>query len=120
MALLLGMSAGSLVLAGHAAYFGAGLAGSLVAAGSGVFFLGVFCVTMVFNVPRNNQLEKLNASEPSAFGLWQVYVSEWTFWNHVRTLSAFVAAACFSRCGKLSPSGGLTNLALPFPVSVVI
>ena len=63
-----------------------------LAAGSLCYVLGTFGVTMVFNVPRNNALARLDPSAAEAAGFWRGYVSGWTMWNHVRTLAALAAA----------------------------
>jgi uncharacterized membrane protein len=61
-------------------------------AGSLLYLLGTFGVTMVFNVPRNNALARQNPASPEAVGFWRGYVTGWTMWNHARTLAALVAA----------------------------
>ena len=58
------------------------------------YVAGCFGVTIAFNVPRNERLARLNAEAPEASAYWTVYVREWTFWNHVRTLASTVSAAC--------------------------
>jgi uncharacterized membrane protein len=63
-----------------AGYVLAGAALSLVA----------FLVTMAFNVPLNDHLAGLNPSGPSAADAlreWQAYLTPWTAWNHVRTVT---------------------------------
>ena len=53
-------------------------------------------ITMVFNVPLNNHLDTV---DPAALSLadaaseWQAYLSTWTSWNHIRTVTAVVASA---------------------------
>ncbi len=61
-------------------------------AGGLLYFLGTFLVTMVFNVPRNNELARLGRADPRGATVWPAYVSTWTAWNHVRTLAALAAA----------------------------
>lgn len=65
---------------------------SCLAAGSLLYVLGTFGVTMAFNVPRNNALARLDPASPEAADFWRGYVAGWTMWNHVRTLAALVAA----------------------------
>jgi uncharacterized membrane protein len=65
----------------------------LLAAGL-LYAVGNFGVTMAFNVPRNNHLARLDAASAEAAAWWPVYVREWTFWNHVRTVAGLAAAAC--------------------------
>jgi uncharacterized membrane protein len=62
----------------------------------GLFYLfGTFGVTMVRNVPRNEALAKANPQSTEGQALWSRYLSEWTFWNHVRSIAAFLALAAF-------------------------
>lgn len=52
-------------------------------------------VTMVFNVPLNNHLDTVDPSGLSvadAAREWQDYLAPWTAWNHVRSITSFVAA----------------------------
>jgi uncharacterized membrane protein len=63
-------------------------------AGAVVGILGAV-ITMVFNVPLNNHLDTVDPAELSvadAASQWQAYLSPWTAWNHVRTVTSFVAA----------------------------
>jgi uncharacterized membrane protein len=62
--------------------------------GAALYLVGTFGVTMVFNVPRNNALARLEPADSVA--AWRRYVQEWTWWNHVRTLAAVLAAALLS------------------------
>lgn len=55
---------------------------------------GVFGVTAAANVPRNEHLAKLPADSAEALAYWPQYLSEWLFWNHVRTLAGLLSAAC--------------------------
>jgi uncharacterized membrane protein len=63
--------------------------GIYLAAGGIIYFAGMFLVTVLFNVPLNNALAA--AGEEN----WVRYLSRWTTWNHVRTVSCVVAAALF-------------------------
>ncbi len=65
----------------------------LLAAGL-LYLFGSFAVTARFNVPRNDQLARLDAESAEAQRYWPVYVREWTRWNHVRTVASMAAAAC--------------------------
>jgi len=60
-------------------------------AGALAYLLGAFAVTIVFNVPLNNALERASADDPSAEQVWRRFVVVWTRWNHVRTAAAIVA-----------------------------
>ncbi|MET9380579.1 anthrone oxygenase family protein [Streptomyces sp. NPDC002928] len=63
--------------------------------GSALYLAGSFGVTVVANVPRNEQLMKLEAGTPEAAAYWPVYVREWTMWNHVRTVASAAAAVVY-------------------------
>jgi uncharacterized membrane protein len=62
-------------------------------AGCVLYVAGTFVVTMLFNVPRNNALEKLDPEIEGAAEHWARYAREWTAYNHVRTAAALLAAA---------------------------
>ena len=64
---------------------------------SALFYLvGCFGVTMVFNVPLNDALANVNPDTSEGATLWARYLTNWTFWNHVRAIAAFIAAALFT------------------------
>jgi uncharacterized membrane protein len=62
-------------------------------AGSAVYIVGTFLVTMVFNVPMNNALDAVQPTTAEAGALWTRYLAGWTAWNHVRTTTSLAAAA---------------------------
>jgi uncharacterized membrane protein len=64
-------------------------------AGGGLYVLGMFVVTMAFNVPLNNALAAVQPSAPEAGAVWANYLKDWTFWNHVRTVASVAACALF-------------------------
>jgi uncharacterized membrane protein len=61
-------------------------------AGSVVYVVGTVFVTMAFNVPRNNALAAVDPTSATGADVWRRFRLEWTFWNHVRTVAALVAA----------------------------
>ncbi len=61
-----------------------------------LYLIGSFGVTIVFNVPLNNALATANPNSTEGVTLWAKYLTNWTFWNHVRTIAAFVAATLFT------------------------
>jgi uncharacterized membrane protein len=61
--------------------------------GALAYLLGAFGVTVVANVPRNDALAALDPGAVNAATEWMRYLSEWTAWNHVRTVAALIAAA---------------------------
>ncbi len=60
------------------------------------YFVGTFLVTVVGNVPLNDQLAAVSATDSAAVKLWEHYLVRWTMWNHVRTAAAMVAALLYS------------------------
>ncbi|MCK8498310.1 MULTISPECIES: DUF1772 domain-containing protein [Myxococcus] len=56
-----------------------------------LYLVGCFGVTAGFNVPRNDALARLSADSAEAPAYWARYQSEWTAWNHVRTLACLGA-----------------------------
>ncbi|WP_245350547.1 anthrone oxygenase family protein [Bradyrhizobium sp. UFLA03-84] len=63
--------------------------------GGTLYVLGMFVVTMVFNVPLNDQLAATDPASAAAAPVWARYLTDWTFWNHVRTVTSFAATALF-------------------------
>jgi uncharacterized membrane protein len=61
--------------------------------GSILYVFGTFGVTMIFNVPLNNALAIARADSPEGANLWANYLTDWTFWNYVRTTAALAATA---------------------------
>lgn len=85
---------GSAVLAlavGVVALARIGRPGSWLLLAGAIFGVLGLVVTMVFNVPLNNRLDRADIAD--AVAEWQSYFSAWTAWNHVRTGTGFVGAA---------------------------
>lgn len=61
-------------------------------AGGGLYVVGMFVVTVVFNVPLNDALAAVQPSSPEAGVVWAAYLKDWVFWNHVRTVASAVAS----------------------------
>ncbi len=65
--------------------------------GGALFYLvGTILVTMFGNVPLNDQLAAVSATDPGAREVWEHYLGRWTMWNHVRTAAAMVAALLYT------------------------
>ena len=62
-------------------------------AGCAAYLIGTFVVTGACNVPRNDALAQVDALSTSGAAYWQLYLSEWTTYNHVRALAALAALA---------------------------
>lgn len=63
--------------------------------GSGLYLLGSFGVTVVFNVPLNNRLARVESSAGEGEAIWRDYLVRWTRWNHLRCAASLLASACF-------------------------
>jgi uncharacterized membrane protein len=63
--------------------------------GSALYLFGVFGLTMVANVPRNDALARLEPGTSEAAAYWPAYVREWTLWNHVRMAASAAAAVAY-------------------------
>jgi uncharacterized membrane protein len=62
-------------------------------AGSVLYVVGTFAVTMLCNVPMNQRMAQLSPDAVQAAQEWSRYVPEWVTWNTVRTLAALAAAS---------------------------
>ncbi len=60
-------------------------------AGSLFYLIGTIGVTIACNVPLNDALAIVVPDSSEGKMLWAKFLTDWTFWNHVRT-----AAACFA------------------------
>ncbi|MFI6928965.1 DUF1772 domain-containing protein [Streptomyces sp. NPDC050287] len=63
--------------------------------GSALYLFGVFGLTLVANVPRNNALGRLDPGTREAATYWPTYVREWSRWNHVRGVASAAATVAF-------------------------
>ena len=55
----------------------------------------MFVVTVIFNVLLNNALAAADPASHKAASLWARYLTDWTLWNHVRTVSSTAACTLF-------------------------
>ncbi|MBD1869315.1 DUF1772 domain-containing protein [Cyanobacteria bacterium FACHB-471] len=60
--------------------------------GSLLYLIGTVLVTIAFNVPLNDALAIARPDSPEGADLWASYLTNWTIWNHVRTIAALAAA----------------------------
>jgi uncharacterized membrane protein len=65
-------------------------------AGGIIYVLGMFVATMVFNVPLNDALAAVDPASAQGTALWTRYLSDWTLWNHVRTVASIAASVLFT------------------------
>jgi len=59
------------------------------------YVVGMFVVTVVFNVPLNDQLAATDPASTAAAPVWARYLTDWTLWNHVRTIASLAATTLF-------------------------
>ncbi|WGV27346.1 DUF1772 domain-containing protein [Halotia branconii] len=64
--------------------------------GSLLYLIGTILVTIAFNVPLNDALAIAKPDSVEGANLWARYLTNWTFWNHVRTVAALAAATAFT------------------------
>ncbi|WP_337659968.1 anthrone oxygenase family protein [Anderseniella sp. Alg231-50] len=103
--LLVAMLAVSAALAFYASMYMTGPASAWIISASVLYAVGMFIVTVVFNVPMNRRLDAMNHESTETASYWTVYASSWTLWNHVRTVASAASAACFL-IGCLALGGG--------------
>ncbi|NOT67061.1 MAG: DUF1772 domain-containing protein [Methylophilaceae bacterium] len=60
--------------------------------GSLLYLVGTVLVTMRRNVPLNKVLANLSIGSTEDVEHWDNYYIKWTYWNHVRTVAALMAA----------------------------
>ena len=61
--------------------------------GSLLYLIGTVLVTIAANVPLNDALAIVQPNSAEGATLWSRYLTHWTMWNHVRTVTALAAAA---------------------------
>ncbi len=72
-----------------------GGASVMMLAGAALYIVASFLSTIVFNVPLNDALAKVDGHTAEAAQLWSTYLSDWVQWNHVRTVASLLAACAF-------------------------
>ena len=88
MALFLGLVPVSLFLVVYGLTSLDGTARTFIALAGMVYLIGSFGVTILFNVPMNEMLAKMDAAQEITTVYWtEVYLPRWTFWNSVRTVA---------------------------------
>jgi uncharacterized membrane protein len=64
--------------------------------GSVLYLVGCFLTTALFNVPLNNALARVDPGSMDGARLWARYLTSWSAWNHVRTLSSILASTAYA------------------------
>ncbi|MBB5575091.1 MULTISPECIES: DUF1772 domain-containing protein [Rhizobium] len=97
IALFLLTAALSVFIAVMAMLYWRGGTSILMIAGAALYLVASLLSTMVFNVPLNDALDKVDGRTAEAAQLWSTYLSDWTKWNHVRTVASLLASCAFVR-----------------------
>jgi uncharacterized membrane protein len=58
-------------------------------------YLACLVLTMAYHVPHNDALALVDPTGPGAVQAWAHYLSPWTAWNHVRTVTALAGSTLF-------------------------
>lgn len=69
---------------------------TLFLAGALLYIIGTFLLTGLGNVPLNDQLAAISASDPEATSVWEHYLDRWTLLNTIRTVAAAAATLMFT------------------------
>ena len=64
-------------------------------AGFLLYAVGTFGVTIMFNVPLNNQLAASTPTAATSATIWREFYDPWMYWNLIRTLAAIAAFILF-------------------------
>ncbi len=67
------------------------LAGAILYAG------GTFLLTIGRNVPLNDALADVDPASAQGAAVWSRYLTDWTWWNTVRTIASLAATIAFIR-----------------------
>ena len=94
LVLVLGSAALCLLLSGYAFLRISDSVAAWIIAGGVIYLVGVFLVTIVFNVPMNERLDVMDAYSPETVSYWATYLTSWTYWNHIRTISSIGSTIC--------------------------
>jgi len=64
-------------------------------AGCLLFLMGAFPVTMMRNVPLNNELARAAPDTKDGRDVWNRFQASWAMWNHIRTVTSLLSCAAF-------------------------
>jgi uncharacterized membrane protein len=67
-----------------------------ILSGGAVYLVGTILLTIVYHVPRNEALAKIEPRDAGAESYWRRYLSGWTAWNHLRAATSLAAAAALT------------------------
>ncbi len=77
----------------------------LVWAGFLVYALGTFMVTIMFNVPLNNEIAASTPTAATAATIWRAFYEPWMYWNLVRTIASIASFVLFGAAMWLEARG---------------
>jgi len=86
----------SLLIAGFAATGWGVPSAPWFLAGALLYIAGTFLVTVLGNVPLNDQLAAISAADSGSAAVWEHYLDRWTRLNTIRTIAAMAAALMFA------------------------
>jgi uncharacterized membrane protein len=92
-AVFFGTAAACLILATWSVVAWQDAGSAWLLAGSLLYVVGAILVTMVVNVPMNDALAAIDPANEEGARLWARYLTDWTRWNHVRTVACVGAMA---------------------------
>jgi len=96
MVLLWGFLITTVVLTGYAYINMPNPITNYIMIGTGLYIVGVFGISFLFNIPMNERLAALDATTKQTALYWyQTYLPRWVFFNYLRAISACGTAACF-------------------------
>ena len=96
LGVFIGSSIISVLVAGLAVTGGSTPSAPFIVAGAFSYLVGTFLVTAFGNVPLNDRLAAVSATDPEALSVWQHYLDRWTLLNTIRTGAALAAALMFA------------------------
>jgi uncharacterized membrane protein len=96
LGVFMGTAAVSLLLAGIAITRWEASSSPWLLGGAVAYVIGTWLVTIVGNVPLNQQLAQVGPSDPAAVPIWDHYLDRWTKLNSQRALGSILSAALFS------------------------
>ena len=67
--------------------------GNLLLLVGAALYVGSFAVTVIYHIPRNNELDDVLATGQQAAQAWHDFARPWELWNHVRAATAIAGAA---------------------------
>lgn len=69
------------------------------AIGAAAYLAGCIVVTLAFNVPLNNRLDRADGALPESREVWRHYRRVWMRWNHLRGLACLLATVLLITAG---------------------